>query len=181
MRLICLHLLLSLWACHPQPAADVDADFPSIVLADCLGSPIIQDHLSGGPYESINGVRTPLPDSYKDAERRFAKAVTEFAEHRFVDAAREFLVVAQRIDDAAREFLVVERLPKFASGNAESFRSDRIRAYENAAIAYENAKAFDEGRREFTQRVHQDPACAAELQRIVRELNDREMNCKPVR
>ena len=154
MKQLCL--AFALCACHPHPAANMEPDIPDRVAGACV-PPIIHDQLITPPLASVEGRTMPLPAGYADAEKAFAEAATRFTDHAFVEAARGFLAAAQELE--------------LGGTYADVFRRDRVLAYENAAIAYQEANAPDEARVEFTQRARRDPACAADLERIVQGIH----------
>jgi hypothetical protein len=156
-----LYLALAFCACHPHPAAKMDNDIPDRVAGDCATPALLQ--LVAPPLASVEGRTTPLPTGYADAEKAFADATTRFTDHAFVAAARGFLAAAQLLE--------------IGGPYADAFRHDRVIAYENAAIAYREAEALDEARRELAERARGDPACAADLDRIVQRL--RTPGCAP--
>lgn len=162
MKQLCL--TVALCACHTHPATKMEPDIPERVAGDC-SVPVIHDQLIAPPLTSVEGRTLPLPAGYADAERVFAEAAARFADRAFVEAARGFLSAAQRLE--------------LGGAYADVFRHDRVLAYENAAIAYQEADVLDEARREFTQRARRDPACAADLERITHSIRARD--CGPAR
>ena len=140
----------------------MESELPDRVVGDC-SAPLLHDQLIAPPPASVESRTTPVPTGYSDAEREFAGALALYADRAFIEAARSFLVAARRLE--------------LGGGYAEVFRRDRVLAYENAAIAYQQANAVDEGRQELAQRARRDPACAADLERIAHDLHARD--CRP--
>src|SRR5512140_3517785 len=118
------------------------SDLPEPVAGGC-SAPLLHDQLIAPPLASVEGRTTPVPAGYADAEREFAGALARYADRAFIEAARGFLVAAQHLE--------------FGGAYAEVFRRDRVLAYENAAISYQQADAVDEARRELAQRARRDP------------------------
>ena len=137
-------------------------ELPGRVAGDC-SAPLLHDQLIAPPPAGVEGRTTPVPAGYSDAEREFTRALARYVDGAFIEAARSFLVAAQRLE--------------LGGGYAEVFRRDRVLAYENAAIAYQQANADDEARQELAHRARRDPACAADLERIAHDLHARD--CTP--
>jgi hypothetical protein len=134
----------------------MDSELPVGVVGGCA-TRIIHDQLVRPAVTSVEGRPTPLPAGYLSAEKAFSEAVARFGDKAFGIAASGFLAAASHL--------------QISGTYAETFRHDRVIAYHNAAIAYEEANTVDEARRELGRRAELDPSCAAEIERIIRRLD----------
>lgn len=162
MRRLCLTMAIS--ACNLLPATKMNSELPHPVYGEC-SAPVIYEPLYVPPPTNIEGRDVPFPPGHVDALKAFAEAVARFNEHAYLEAARGFLAAAQ--------------LFELDGPYAPMFRGKRVTAYENAAIAYEEADALDEARQEFRQRAHRDLSCAVDLERIIQHM--RTSGCGTVR
>jgi hypothetical protein len=148
-----LWLVLLLGACRPSHVVKMDSEKP--VLGEC-GVPELFA-LLGPPVHQVDGYPAPLPPGYADGERLFAAAEAQYRSRAFLESARGFMRAAGQFVGGTPE-------------QADTVAANRIVAYRNAGIAWGAANQLDEARRELGARARSDVRCAAELERIARDL-----------